>query len=125
MKPRSIRFKLTLWFILVFASIILLSDFFTYRALEKISLEEMDTDLLSMATLESVAFKEDMTLDLDIMNRQTHQYALFIRQFGQVLDASGKVILQFGIRGSDNPILDRSQLEVALAGHPITSDGII
>lgn len=125
MKPRSIRFKLTLWFILIFTSIILVSDYFTYRSLQRITLKEMDADILSMATLESVAFKEDMTLDLDLMNRQTQQYPLFLRQVGQVIDATGKVVLQFGIKGSDEPVLTPSQITEALAGQPISTDGMI
>ena len=87
MRPKSLRVNLILWFTFVFSLVLFVSDYVTYNALRAVMLTELDSGLLSMATLESAAFKEDNTLDLETISRRADQYPRFEHQFVQVLDA--------------------------------------
>jgi heavy metal sensor kinase len=123
MKPRSLRLNLILWFTFVFTLILFLSDYVTYNAIQKILLSELDSSLVSTATLESAAFKEESAPDLEAISRGADQYPRFVSQFVQVLDAGGGVTNQSGVPEGFGPLIDESQLARVLGGEVITADG--
>lgn len=125
MKPRSLRANLILWFTFIFSLIIVISDTITYNALRRILIAETDTSLLSMATIESVAFKEGNALDIETIDRQAEQYPRYIPQFGQVLDAQGAVVNQFGLLATTGAVLNPTEIAAALGGKVIATDSVV
>jgi heavy metal sensor kinase len=122
MRPKSLRVNLILWFTFVFSLVLFVSDYVTYNALQAVMLAELDSGLVSMATLESAAFKEGNTLDLETISRQADQYPRFIHQFVQVLDSSGLVLGQSGLPATSNSVINQSQLSAALGGRIVKAE---
>jgi heavy metal sensor kinase len=125
MGPRSLRLNLILWFTLIFALVIAVSDYVTYRALRRIMLAELDSDLISMATLESAAANEGAPLDLETINRHTERYPRFNRQFVQIIDASDSMIDQFGVPVTTRPLLTRDEVDSVLRGEVVAADATL
>lgn len=122
MKPRSLRLSLILWFTFVFSLILFLSDYVTYKAIQKILLSELDSSLVSTATLEGAAFKEGNALDLETISKPADRYPRFVRQFVQVLDVGGRVTNQSGVPESAGPLINKSQLAAVFGGEVIRAD---
>ncbi|MGA9770709.1 MAG: ATP-binding protein [Blastocatellia bacterium] len=122
MRPKSLRANLILWFTFVFGLVLFVSDYVTYSALRAVMLAELDSGLVSMATLESAAYKEGNTLDLESISRRADQYPRFIHQFVQVLDAQGAVLGQSGLPAESNSVINQSQLSAALSGAVVKSE---
>jgi heavy metal sensor kinase len=122
MRPKSLRVNLILWFTFVFSLVLFVSDYVTYNALRAVMLAELDSGLISMATLESAAFKEDNTVDLETISRLADQYPRFIHQFVQVLDAHGRVLGQSGLPATSSSVIDQSQLSAALVGRVVKAE---
>ena len=118
MRPKSLRVNLILWFTFVFSLVLFVSDYVTYNALRAVMLAELDSGLLSMATLESAAFKEGNTLDLETISRRADQYPRFM----QVLDAEGRVIGQSGLPASSSSVINQAQLSAALGGAVVKAE---
>lgn len=125
MKPRSLRANLILWFTFIFSLIIVISDTITYNALRRIIITEVDSSLVSMATIESTAFREGNTLDIEALSRQVDQYPRFIPQFAQILNARGEVVKQFGLPATTTAIINRSEIAAALGGEIVTTEGTL
>jgi heavy metal sensor kinase len=121
MKPRSLRVKLTLWFSFIFSFIIFLSDYVGYRGLERLIMTELDSSLISTATIASAAFKDSNTIDLNAISRG-QKSPRFVPQFLQIVDASGSVIGEWGAIKLSGPILDKSQLADIISGEALTDD---
>ena len=122
MRPKSLRVNLILWFTFVFSLVLFVSDYVTYNALRAVMLAELDSGLLSMATLESAAFKEDNSLDLETISRRADQYPRFAHQFVQVLDAEGRVLGQSGLPATSSAVINQSQISAALSGAVVKAE---
>lgn len=127
MKARSLRLKLTLWFAVTFALILFVSDLITYRGLANIMESEVDSNLASMASMESTSFLGSQTGTGDAMVRLAQLFPRSFPQYVQVVEASGEVVRNAGITASPVPLIDKSKIASVLAGNPmrgsITVDG--
>jgi heavy metal sensor kinase len=125
MRPRSLRVKLTFWLTLVFAGIVFLSDYVTYQELKRVLRSELDSNLLAMASIESSGFADSSGLDPSAMGRPALSYRRYIPEFVQIVDASGKVMSQSGLDGSNDSLLSPEDLSKVIAGATIRTDGVL
>ena len=125
MRPKSLRVNLILWFTCVFGLVIFISDYVTYKALRGIMLADLDSSLVSTATLEGAAFKEGDSFDPKARSRQADQFPRFIRQFAQAVGPDGQVLDQSGLPSGSGPVINQAELSAALAGQVVTTDLIV
>ena len=125
MRPKSLRVNLILWFTCVFGLVIFISDYVTYKALRGIMLADLDSSLVSTATLEGAEFKEGSGFDLKARSLQADQFPRFIRQFAQALGPDGQVLDQSGLPSGSAPVINQAELSAALNGQVVTADLIV
>jgi heavy metal sensor kinase len=116
MGRRSLRLNLILWFTSIFALILALSDYVTYRVLHKVLIAELDSSLVSIAAEHGVALREGAPLEVsDVLPDEITPH------FIQLISAAGDVIDQNGLSNS-GPVLTRAQREAVLAGKTTTGE---
>ena len=125
MRSRPLRVNLILWFTFIFSLVSIISGYATYHVLEKIVRGELDSRLISTATLESAAFKEGDVLDIETINRRPDQYPRFIRQFAQIIDSSGSISSEFGLAEGTSPLITSAELDAVLRGTVLTTDALV
>ncbi|MGH9827902.1 MAG: hypothetical protein ACREDR_32180, partial [Blastocatellia bacterium] len=106
-KARSLRVKLTLWFAITFALILFVSDFITYRGLTGIMLSEMDSNLLSLASMESASYSGGENSGYEELARLSHLFPKSVPQFVQVIDSSRRVVSYSGTPVSSSPLISK------------------
>jgi heavy metal sensor kinase len=129
MRPRSIRVKLTLWLILIFAAIVSLSDYVIYQELKRVLRSELDSNLLAMASVESATYADASVLDPgahpDAITRPGQTYRHFIPEFVQVVDSTGKVVSRAGMDEATGPLLDDDEIARVIRGATVRADGAL
>jgi heavy metal sensor kinase len=118
MKRRSLRLNLILWFTSIFALILALSDYVTYRVLRQVLIAELDTNLIAIAAERSAGLSEGAPLD---PSNDRHHIQVTPR-FIQLIDQSGNVIRQFGLNGGSGSSLTQEQIDAVVRGGVITAD---
>ena len=121
MGRRSLRLNLILWFTSIFALILALSDYVTYRVMRQVLVAGLDTSLISMAA-ERSAGQEDLNL-LDPSLDRHHKE--FTPRFVQLLDKSGRVVGQYGLAEGSSPAITQMQIEQVLTGGVLTGDSLV
>src|SRR5262249_21987792 len=117
MGPRSLRVSLILWFTLIFALILALSDYVTYRILHGVLVSELDSSLITIATEHRAALRDNSPIDGagDLSKQPTPHFI-------QIIDSSDNVVAQSGFVEGSAPAVTPSQLEQVLSGGVVTAD---
>jgi heavy metal sensor kinase len=121
MGRRSLRLNLILWFTSIFALILALSDYVTYRVLRQVLVGGLDTSLISMAAERSADSGDSTALDQGLDRH--HQQ--FTPRFVQVLDNQGQVVGQYGLGEGSGAAITETQLAIVMSGGVVTGDGSV
>src|SRR5262249_1150273 len=117
MGPRSLRVNLILWFTLIFALILALSDYVTYRVLHGVLVAELDSSLISIAA-EHRASVRDAALSVDSGSDLPRQPT---PHFIQLIDSRGHILAQNGL-ADNSSVLSQDQIDRVLEGNVVTAD---
>ena len=120
MARRSLRLSLILWFTSIFALILALSDYVTYRVLRQVLVAGLDTSLVSMAA--------ERSLDTDVITlepRLGSYHTQFTPRFVQLVDERGQVLGQYGLAGASGAAISQTQLAVVISGGVVNADGFV
>ena len=121
MRRRSLRLNLILWFTSIFAMILGLSDYVTYRVLRGVLVAELDSSLVSLASQHSIALREGMTLDPAAERWESR----FAPHFVQLINSSGKILNLYGLEEGSAPAISGSQLASVVNGAVVTGDSTL
>lgn len=124
MKPRSLRTNLIFWLTFLFAIIIALSDYITYKAMRRIIFSELDSSLISIASLERAAFEENDALDLAAKSYQSDPRNWSLHPFFQIISATGQV-MESNLSRSTGPLITEAQLDTVVSGAALKADSFI
>jgi heavy metal sensor kinase len=116
MRRRSLRLNLILWFSSIFAVILALSDYVTYRVLRGVLVSELDTYLLSIASQHGSTLRDDQS------GPESEEERHFGPHFVQIVDSSGKVLAQFGLNESIGRAISDAQLATVLSGGVVVGE---
>lgn len=120
MGRRSLRLNLILWFTSIFALILALSDYVTYRVLRQVLVAGLDTSLISMAAERAgPGYPSALDPQLD------HHHQQFMTRFVQLLDSRGQVIGQYGLADGSGAAITQTQLATVMSGGVVTGDGFV
>lgn len=121
MGRRSLRLNLILWFTSIFALILALSDYVTYRVMRQVLVAGLDTSLISMAAERSAEPGDLMSLDpgLDRHHKE------FTPRFVQLLDNSGRVLGQYGLVDGSSAVINQTQLAQVMRGGVLAGDSFV
>lgn len=121
MARRSLRLNLVLWFTSIFALILALSDYVTYRVLRQVLVAGLDTSLISMAAERSADPGDAATLDPGLDRHHTQ----FTPRFVQLLDDRGHVLGQYGLADGSGAAISQTQLAVVMSGAVMSGEGFV
>ncbi|HYL99986.1 MAG TPA: ATP-binding protein, partial [Blastocatellia bacterium] len=105
-----------------FALILFVSDFITYRGLAGIMQSEMDSNLLSLASMESAAYSGGENTGYQELAKLSQLFPKSVPQFVQVIDSSRRVVSYSGTQVSSAPLISRNQLNEVLSGATIRAN---
>src|SRR5262249_15015308 len=117
MGPRSLRISLILWFTLIFALILALSDYVTYRVLHGVLVSELDSSLVTIAAEHRASLRDNVQIDSsgDLPKQPTPHFI-------QIIDSSGHILSHSGFDDGSTPVVTPSQLAEVIAGGVVTAD---
>jgi heavy metal sensor kinase len=118
MARRSLRLNLILWFTAIFAVILALSDYVTYRVLRDVLVAELDTSLTSIASEQRARLVAGSPIDpaADYAEKR------FAPHFIQLLDATGTIVDQYGLGEETRAAISKAELVEVMNGAVLSTD---